>query len=87
MATISYLAQQLFVKDIKHLTMDIMMNKIIGLTQAISNMIKSSIKDIGTIMDKTIKKKNTLAADLQQDVVESDFNNCIPLLKWKRQAG
>jgi hypothetical protein len=32
-------------------TMDIMMNKVIGLTQAISNMIKASIKDIGTIMD------------------------------------
>lgn len=32
-------------------TMDIMTNKVIGLTQAISNMIKASIKDIGTIMD------------------------------------
>ena len=32
-------------------TMDITMNKVTGLIQVISNMIKASIKDIGTIMD------------------------------------
>ena len=32
-------------------TMDITMNKVIGLIQAISNMIKANIKDIGMIMD------------------------------------